>query len=173
MRISYRAGQFLRSVFPRLNDTDKQLVRGILHPELAGLFFSMNRADQLHSIRVLKDLIRSGQSDDDLLAAALLHDVGKSRDPLNPLQRALIVLANLVAPALVDRLGQANHARGLWKPFRSAVQHPRWGAELVEANGGSPRLAAIIRRHQEVLDGSSPNDLDPWIALLQGADNRN
>ncbi len=173
MGISYRVGQFLRSVFPRIRSTEPGTVYEFLSPDLAGLFFNMNRADQLHSLRVLNELTRTGQDDPDLLAAALLHDVGKTLSSLNPIQRAVVVLANLVAPGLVNRMGQDYNESGRWKPFVTAVQHPRWGADLVEKHGGSTRLANIIRRHQEPLSPTTPADLKPLIALLQQADNRN
>jgi predicted HD phosphohydrolase len=173
MGITYRVEQFLRSVFPRISASERGLVYQILSPDLAGLFSKMSRADQLHSLRVFNLLRQTGQDDPDLLAAALLHDVGKSLSPLNPIQRAVVVLANLAAPKLVNRLGREKNERGAWKPLITAVQHPRWGADLVERHGGSTRLINLIRLHQEPLSPTSPPDLQPLIALLQQADNRN
>jgi hypothetical protein len=173
MGIPYRVGQFLRSVFPHISSDERQLVTRFLPPALTDLFFNMSRADQVHSLRVLQDLMQDGHDDPDLLAAALLHDVGKSLLPLNPLQRAFVVLANRLAPGWVIRMGQAKGVRGLRNSLSTAVHHPRWGAELVSQHGGSARLIRLIRCHQDPADTSSLADLKPYIALLQRADNRN
>ncbi len=173
MGIPYRVGQFLRSVFPHISTGERQLVSRVLTPALTALFFNMSHADQVHSLRVLQDLLQDGQDDPDLLAAALLHDVGKSLHPLNPLERALVVLANRIAPGWVIRMGQADGVGGLRKSFATAVHHPRWGSELVARHGGSARLAQLIRFHQEPAEASSLADLEPSIVLLQQADNRN
>ena len=173
MSITYRVGQFLRSVFPHIPANERQLVTRVLPPELTHLFFNMSRADQLHSLRVLQDLMQDGQDDPDLLAAALLHDVGKSLHPLNPLQRAYVVLANRLAPGWVIRMGQAEDGRGLRKSLSTSIHHPRWGAELVSQHGGSERLVRLIRYHQEPANASSLAGLKAHIALLQRADNRN
>jgi hypothetical protein len=173
MGIPYRVGQFLRSVFPRISPSESGLVHQVLSPELTGLFFQMNKADQLHSLHVLQALRRNGQDDPDLLAAALLHDIGKIHAPLNPLQRAIVVLANLVAPDLVNKMGRDENLGGFWKPFITAVQHPHWGAELIEQHGGSQRLTDLVRHHQEPPGSAIPDDVKPLLALLQQADNRN
>jgi len=173
MGISYRVGQFLRSVFPHISTDERQLVTHFLPSALTDLFFNMSLSDQVHSLRVLQDLLQDGQDDPDLLAAALLHDVGKSLHPLNPLQRVVVVLANRLAPRWVIRMGQPAGVRGLRKAMSTAVQHPRWGAELVSQHGGSARLVGLIRYHQEPANASSLADLKPYITLLQRADNRN
>ena len=43
------------------------------------LFQSMSDADQQHSLRVCRGLQKRGCIENDLLAAALLHDVGKAQ----------------------------------------------------------------------------------------------
>ncbi len=43
------------------------------------LFQTMSAADQRHSLRVCQGLLARGCVDKDLLAAALLHDVGKAQ----------------------------------------------------------------------------------------------
>jgi hypothetical protein len=171
MSLTYRAKQFLRSMTARVNPPDREVVTQILTPQLAALFFKMSPADQAHSLRVLHDLLEQGEGEADLLAAALLHDVGKSRSPLTPLERAVIVLANRARPELVIRLGR-RPARGLLRAFSTAVQHPAWGAAMVEANGGSARLSALIRLHQEPPEESEGEELQTLLIRLQQADSR-
>ncbi|MEJ2011105.1 MAG: HD domain-containing protein [Anaerolineales bacterium] len=171
MPILYRARQFLRSMTAQVHPHQRQAVATILSPELATLFFSMAPADQVHSLRVLQDLIKQGEEDADLLAAALLHDVGKSRCPLSAVERAVIVLANRTLPQLVNRLGR-RPARGPLRAFSTAVQHPAWGAEMAAKAGGSSRLCTLIRFHQDLSGGIQGEDLGPLLQRLQQADNR-
>ena len=44
----------------------------------------MSVSDQRHSLNVMRTLRRQGHTEPDLLAAALLHDVGKSAAWLTP-----------------------------------------------------------------------------------------
>jgi hypothetical protein len=168
----YRAKQFLRSMTARVDPQHHQEVSAILSPELAALFSTMAPADQAHSLRVLQDLIGQGEEDTDLLAAALLHDVGKSRCRLSALERAVIVVANRALPRLVNRLGR-RPARGPLRAFSTALQHPVWGAELVNEAGGSARLCALIRFHQDHSGEIRNESLEPLLRRLQQADNRN
>ena len=161
----------MRSIFARIDPLDLAAVETFLTPELFALFRTMPAADQVHSLRVLHELLEAGEKDPDLLAAALLHDVGKTRSPLNPFERALIVLTNHALPELVIRLGQ-QPAPGPLRAFSTAVQHPAWGAEMVEANGGSARLCSIIRLHQQPLTRVEKGELRTVVARLQEADNR-
>jgi len=171
MSLTYRAKQFLRSMTARVDPSDREAVARILAPRLAALFFEMSPADQAHSLRVLHDLLEQGESEADLLAAALLHDVGKSRSPLTPFERAVIVLANRAQPEWVLRLGR-RPARGLLRAFSTAVQHPAWGAAMVEASGGSDRLCALIRFHQEPPGAIDGKELQALLIRLQQADSR-
>jgi hypothetical protein len=60
------------------------------------LFHSMERRDQRHGLEVMRRLRFGGETDRELLTAALLHDCGKGAVP---------AFAYVVTPALVRRLG--------------------------------------------------------------------
>jgi hypothetical protein len=171
MSFKYRAVQFLRSLTARISPREREAVEAILPPKLSALFFGMQTADQAHSLRVLQELLERGEQNVDLLAAALLHDVGKSRCRLTPFERAAIVVANHASPELVIRLGKGP-ARGLLRAFSTAIQHPAWGAAMVEANGGTPRLCALIRFHQQPAGSVEGSELQLLLTRLQQADNR-
>ncbi len=93
-------------------------------------------------------MIAAGHTDPDLLAAALLHDVGKIRTHFFLPEKVLVVLVKAGAPRLYRRWG-SGPAGGWRRPFAVSVQHPAWGAEMVAAAGGSPLTVELIRRHAE------------------------
>jgi len=68
------------------------------------LFQTMTAADQQHALRVCRGLQAHGCTDKDLLAAALLHDVGKAQGRVPFWTRPVIVIGKRCAPRLLSRL---------------------------------------------------------------------
>jgi putative nucleotidyltransferase with HDIG domain len=133
------------------------------------LFLQMSAGEQAHSLEVLRRLQASGEQEPDLLTAALLHDVGKTRRPLRLWERVWIVLAGKLA----SRGGGSEPLERLpwWqKPLAVAVQHPAWGAEMAHAAGCSPRVVALIRRHQDKGTLNLQVEEDALLRKLQSVD---
>ena len=112
-RSVYRSRQFFRSVGASINDEDRAEVARLLTEDQQRLFFSMTPRDQQHCLDVLHALPPEASNDHDLLAAALLHDVGKGRVRL--WHRVVYVLVRAVSPRLLQRLaskvdGIASHS---------------------------------------------------------------
>jgi len=178
-RVSYRVRQFWRAARLQPSSRDKILVQTILTPAQMALFFQMQPAEQAHSLHVARALIEKGETDSDLLKAALLHDVGKICYPLKLWERAWIVLGNAYFPGLVSKWGAAlqdgEAISVLRRPFVVAAQHPDWGARLALKTGVSTLTAHLIRRHQSrpktnpALSGVSSAE-DRLLRLLQSVD---
>ncbi|MFQ6019916.1 MAG: HD domain-containing protein [Dehalococcoidia bacterium] len=148
----YRARQFLSSLRPHIADDERRQLAEFLDGPLLRLFESMPQRDQRHCLDVSQALRRQGCDDRDLLAAALLHDVGKGDVGL--LDRVAFVALNAVSPHRLERLA-ASH-RGL----AALLAHPKRGAELVAAAGAPEAVARLV--------AGDPGD--PRLALLQAAD---
>lgn len=162
-RALYRVSQFLRAWRESPSAEDLKRAEAFLSPELFALFGQMLPFEQAHSIRVHDTLVAQGYSQPDLLAAALLHDVGKVKFPLKPWQRALAVLVQKFFPNQVLQLGQGRPV-GLLKGIVVAEQHARWGAEIAEAAGAARPVVRLIALHQ---DKSAPQlDQDELILLI-------
>ena len=172
MGISYRAGQFLHLLTAKRKRDQRRFVYEILEPSLAALFFRMSDPDQSHSIRVFQTLVDKGEENSDLLMAALLHDVGKFPNPLRAWERSLVVVTNRMLPNQVLKWGQGE-MRGWRKPFVVALQHPEWGAALVQQAGGSETLVILIRYHQEHASPNIRKDVRELLERLQTADEMN
>lgn len=148
---------------------------------LIQLFERMPRAEQHHGIRVCRALKAAGFDNPDLLAAALLHDVGKIRAPLRLWERVLVVLVEHFAPRCAARYGKAVSAtsppQGLRRGFWVRRHHARWGAALAAEAGASARIVELIRQHHDPNDktsGDAPaptnTAYDAELAALQVAD---
>lgn len=142
-----------------------------LSPAEQALFFCFNHADQWHSVRVLRMLRKAGYNHPDLLAAALLHDVGKTRHPLSPWDRTAIVVAEKLVPARAETWGHGA-VEGWRRPFVVRACHPAWGAQMAAAAGARPGVVELIARHQD-RPAVIISETDRLLACLQWADDRN
>ncbi len=177
MSILYRAQQFWRTVF--LKTDPQQLAEAHLRLTSAqwALFSQMQPADQAHAMRMLHRLLEQGENQPDLLVAALLHDVGKLRYGLNPFERAIVVLAQLILPRY-SRRWSAMPATGWealpgWhKAFIVAEHHAKWGADLAHQVGVSPLAEALIGLHDQPFRGDTLGTENRLLNALRVADNK-
>ena len=148
MRLRYRAGQFWKAL--RAQPTTGQLRRAedLLGARLMALFSQMQPGEQAHSLEIYEQLLAQGETSPDLLAAALLHDVGKIRYPLQVWERSEIVIAKKLLPKRARQWGTGLPS-GWKRPFVVAERHPEWGAEMAAQAGASGLTVQLIRRHQE------------------------
>jgi hypothetical protein len=156
MRLAYRMRQFWQALRASPGEKDLADARLLLGESLFTLFRRMQPSEQAHSLNVYRHLVDQGLTNRDLLVAALLHDVGKSRYPLNAWERTLIVLGQRFLPSKSRAWGEPWSGRqppelsaGWRKPFIVAAQHPIWGAQMADQAGAPPLAVRLIRRHQD------------------------
>lgn len=177
-RLVYRSRQFWQALTTRPSEVDKELVASILDPGQVELFNLLQKSEQTHSIRVLKAVRKQGGDNIDLQAAAMLHDIGKVKEPLRLWERILIVITNAICPACVKEWGAAqgevpSAMPGWQRAFVVAEQHPAWGAELASQCGASVMTVALIARHQEKLSpegAGEDSEENRLLRILQAAD---
>lgn len=163
-RVGTRVGRFIRTAHPNLTDLDRALAEEWLPDELLALFTSQSEADQRHAVSVARLLLRSGYASRDLIAAALLHDVGKRGAHFTPWHRTAIVLLEGTAPAILRRLARWEKHE-LFAPFAIHLNHPTLGASLALRAGASARTATLIREHHR-----SDRGRDEELQMLRWAD---
>jgi hypothetical protein len=172
-RAGYRVRQFWQALKAGpLSDERWQDVSSVLAPAEFELYRRQSHGDQQHAYRVMCTLRSAGHEEPDLLAAALLHDVGKSFANTFWWDRPLVVLVQAVAPGWSANLanGDANSWR---RPFVVREQHAKWGADAASKAGSSASTIALIRKHQ-VPPGQSSDDRETrLLAWLQWADDIN
>ncbi|MVN85328.1 HD domain-containing protein [Deinococcus sp. HMF7620] len=127
-----------RSMSPEDAQPDDDWAAALLTPAEARVYRSMDPRDREHACRVARHLRRDHpDAGPELLAAALLHDCGKSLRPYWLWERVLVGLVpNRLARVLppVGALGIRAH-------------HPELGARLLAHAGARPRVARLVARH--------------------------
>lgn len=189
INVGYRARQFWAALRATPDPANLQMAQTYLTARQMKLFESMQPSEQAHSLQVFKQLYDQAVQDPaqmekdypDLLVAALLHDVGKSCQPLHLWERVLIVLGRAFFPRQARQWGQPRVAveagtRGKqpwleWRrPFIIAEQHPRWGAELAADAGASPLAISLILHHQQEITAPPTTLEERFLLKLQSVD---
>ncbi len=171
MKIAYRLRQLVANLTagPLPEDVRREVGELLTEREQA-LFDGYTHADQAHAIRVLHCLRDAGYNQPDLLAAALLHDIGKIQCPLSVWDRTVIVVGSALWPRKAAEWGRGS-LDSRRRPFVARAQHPQWGAQLATDAGSRPAVIDLIRRHQEKHDPIG-NANDRLLAQLQWADDQ-
>ncbi|MHB8647914.1 MAG: HD domain-containing protein [Thermomicrobiales bacterium] len=155
----------MRALLSPLTPLDRAACDGvlaILPVAAANAFRALPRADQRHALRVYQILVKNGETDTDLLAASLLHDIGKYPRVGITQRTARVLLAHwpraLVWTATDGRL--LPHWRG---GMSRLLNHAALGADLAASWGCTPETVAIIR-------ASHDPDAPAIVRRLQAAD---
>lgn len=136
--------RFLGSLSPRpLDPTDAAWAHDLLRDGERDLWQRMPRADRKHAAGVAREVARrlGGDATRAVLAAALLHDVGKTETGLGTLAR---VAATLVGRRRAERWHGRGGVRGR---FARYARHDAVGAELLARAGADELTVAWAREH--------------------------
>lgn len=158
-KISYRLRQVRQQLgFEKpLSLADRAEVQAQLPAAAFALFQTMSDADQQHSLRVCRGLQERGCQEQDMLMAALLHDVGKAGGRVPFWTRPAIVLGKLCVPRLLQHLAIAPALFDRQEPplprWRRSLSYAWWhaevGADLAAQAGLSERAVLYIRTHHQ------------------------
>lgn len=167
-RLAYRAWQFFSALAAPFAPEDLREAQRLLTPTQWALFLRMTRSDRRHGLAVCRALQAQGAQPHDLLAAALLHDVGKAAVPSAIWVRVLVVLLGRLAPRRLERL-EREPSRGWERAVAAYRQHAERGAEWAAQVGCSPTTVDLIRRHETPVS-SFDREMDLLLVRLQAAD---
>lgn len=173
MSAVYRIGQGIKALFAFSQPVDVELAARYLSPPLMALFNELNRGEQLHSLAVLRDVLVGGETPADLAVAALLHDVGKTRCPINVAQKSLVVIVKALMPAAYQRWGQGSPLNLWQRPFVVYEQHPAWSADMLAQAGAGEGALWLVAHHADPLDQWRGHEHVDLLRRLQQADNQN
>ena len=134
---------------------DQRLVTTVLDGPTARLFFEQAPMDQAHAIAVATAVSAAAPGRNDLLRAALLHDVGKTPTGLGVLGRSLASILAILRLPTPGRLGRY-------------LEHGPHGADLLVATGEDGIVVAFARHHRSSQPPPEVSAAD-W-AVLRAAD---
>lgn len=165
-----RLRQGLRSLFAFAFPVDLEAAAQVLTADQLTLFCRMTRGEQLHSLSVLRDIEAQGPTPPELAAAALMHDVGKSRYHMRVWQKTLVVLVRGLSHRLYLKLAHSSEQHWLARPFVVAQYHGAWGAQLLAEIGSDERTRWLVAQHDKNPEKYRDHPDYPLLVRLQQAD---
>ncbi len=149
-RAAHLTKRFVGSLRPaRLSSDDAVWAAEQLLPAERELWAQMSPADRRHALGVARDVERrlGVEATRPVLAAALLHDVGKIDAGLGTYGRVMATLSGAAIgrdPVMIDRW---THVRGFTRKVGLYLQHDRLGGDLLAMAGSDPITVAWAREH--------------------------
>lgn len=173
-----RVQQGVRALLAFATPLDLDLAQQYLSYAELDVFQQMSRAEQLHSLNVLRDVLAQSDTTPHALAVvALLHDVGKSRYHLAVWQKTLAVLVKTFIPKLAIHLAihlARDEALHFWRaPFTVWKYHPQWSGEILRACQSNDVAIWLAEHHQQNADLHKQHPNYHLLCRLQVADDVN
>ena len=140
--------RFVASLWPlgpsRANEA---WVADVLLPSQLKLWQRMSRADRRHAVAVAHRVERSlgHEATNPVLAAALLHDVGKLDAGLGTYGRVMATLAGGLAGH--DMADAWSEKTGMTRRIGLYLRHPELGGVMLDVAGSDPLTSAWARQH--------------------------
>ncbi len=148
MRVGHLAKRFFASLWPLGPSPEKQQwVRSVLTEEELKLWRRMSRADRRHAVGVARNVERQlgHEATKPVLAAALLHDVGKVSAGLGTYGRVVATLAGAAAGrSMADAWTEG---KGFTRKVGLYLRHPVIGGDMLALAGSDSLTITWAREH--------------------------
>lgn len=149
-RPSHLVRRFLGSLWPGgPTPAEESWAQGCLLPGEQALWHRMAGPDRRHAVGVARRVERGlgHEASRPVLAAALLHDVGKVESGLGTYGRVIATLSAAVAGP--DMAGTWRKQRGFARRVGLYLHHDRLGADLLALAGSDDLTVAWAREHHQ------------------------
>lgn len=154
----YRVKQFIKAITASVSEEERQWVMQNLSHKESLLFFRLKIYEQRHCIDVAKLLADRTKQNKDMIRLGLLHDIGKIKYPLNPIEKSIIVLLDKLTKGKVQRF------TGL-KMVKCYYEHAEIGYALLKAlDQYDVVFLECIRKHHHANTGNE------GLEMLKNAD---
>ena len=126
---------------------DEDWVASVLSDGELSLWRRMSNADRRHAVGVARRVERAlgGEATAPVLAAALLHDVGKVAAGLGTYGRVVATLAGMAAGR--ETAHEWSRRAGFTRKVGLYLRHPTLGGDMLAVAGSDPVTVAWAREH--------------------------
>ena len=161
----YRVKQFYRSMVSKLNDDDFDFLKLYLETYELQLFNQLPTYDQKHCINVARDVKATCNQrkliSKDLIKVALLHDIGKIYNSMNPIDKSIMVIMHKITRGKLKAYDKN-------KKVNIYYNHGDIGYNLLGKYGYDDRFLFLIKNHH---NSNIVEDVE--LDLLKECDDRN
>ncbi|MBU3182205.1 HDIG domain-containing metalloprotein [Clostridium psychrophilum] len=162
----YRIKQFYRSMVARINDRDISFLEKNLKPYELQLFNQLPVYEQKHCINVARDVLltcnQRNLKSDVLIKVALLHDIGKIYNKMNPIEKSIMVIMNNITNGKIRAGCKKN------KNVNMYYNHGIIGYNLLKKYGYDDRFLFLVKNHH---NDNIIGDIE--LDLLKECDDKN
>jgi len=148
VRVGHLAKRFFGSLWPAgPSHTSEEWVQSVLSDDELKLWRRMSRADRRHAVGVARNVERQlgNEATKPVLAAALLHDVGKVSAGLGTYGR---VVATLACAAAGRSMADAwTEGKGFTRKVGLYLRHPVLGGDMLALAGSDSLTITWAREH--------------------------
>ena len=133
------------------SEADRRWVTENLLPTEEDLWVRLSAADRRHAVAVARATVkRLGEAERPVVAAALLHDVGKLESGLGTIGRVVATLVLMaVSPSTVASWSRVS---GFRCQVAAYLRHPEEGAAVLLSAGSDPLTVSWTAEHHENAD---------------------
>lgn len=157
-----RIKQFIKCITAKINEDDIAFIDKYLNEEEKNIINKLAIYDMKHCINVAKDIECNVKCEDmDLIKSALLHDIGKIKKKLNPIDKSIIVILNKITK------GNLNKYQYMNKKIYIFYNHGEEGYKILKDKGYDDKFLNVIRYHHDY------NKREPWIDIIRKYDDKN
>lgn len=160
----YRIKQFYWSIVSKLNDDDIDFLKMYLETYELQLFNQLPTHDQKHCINVARDVkstcIQRKLQWKYLIKVALLHDIGKIYNSMNPIDKSIMVIMHNITKGKIKAYKKI-------KKVNVYYNHGDIGYNLLKKYGYDDRFLFLVKNHHNNIIE------DVELNLLKECDDRN
>ncbi|MFD3155342.1 HD domain-containing protein [Haloimpatiens sp. FM7330] len=162
----YRIKQFIWSINSKITSEDMKFVEKYLNSEQIQLFNKLSTCEQKHCVNVAKDISELHESNNikyynELMKAALLHDIGKIECKLNVIDKSVLVI--------LDKLfnGKLKKYKNI-KKVDVYYNHAYKGYQILKKIEANKKVLHLVKNHH---NNKIINDIE--LNILKKYDNKN
>ena len=161
----HRVKQFYWSMVSKLNDEDIDFIKMYLETYELQLFNQLPTYDQKHCINVARDVKSTCNQRklqlENLIKVALLHDIGKIYNSMNPIDKSIMVIMHNITNGKIK----------VYKKIKNVniyYNHGDIGYNLLRKYGYDDRFLFLVKNHH---NNNVIEDIE--LNLLKECDDRN